>query len=88
MPEIILQLHPFNTAVQVARCSARLNENASIDVVALREHEGRFSITIQSTDHGSLLEFLNSLPEVSQAVPDPTVPQIPLSLIFVDLSPF
>ena len=77
----------LNSACPYWLCT-RIEENDSTEIVQLREREGRFSITILATDPGRLLEFLNSLPEVSQALPEQTVPPMHPSLIFVDLSPF
>jgi len=85
--EITLQLHPFNDGLQAAWLCTKLQGLGTIMVQGFEQHEGVFVIRLRMPETQRLLQFLQSLPEVSEVNPEPVAPPNPVTLIHIALKP-
>lgn len=85
--DVVLRLHPWNNSAQASWLYQTISEHEFTEPVRLEEHESRLSITVTCQDPGSLLCFLQALPQVSHASVEEGVPPI-INVICVELVPF
>ncbi len=85
--DVVLRLHPWNNSVQASWLYQKLSDHRFTEPVRVEEHESRLSITAACQDPGSLLDFLQTLPQVSHASVEEGVPPT-ISVIYVELIPF
>ena len=88
MLETVLRLHPLNNAAQAAWLYNKLGECGLAVVQRVEEHDGEFLIRALSMNLGSLVGFLEELPQVSAVNLEEIVPPTVERVVHVDLEPF
>ncbi len=86
--EAVLHLHPLNNAAQAAWLFDKLRECELAEVQRVEEYGGEYFIRALCLDLGSLVGFIEALPQVSAVNIKVAVSSTVERAICVDLRPF